>query len=482
MNTQLPPVWLGTEHALFSLAENLASYNEHPERYAHKEGYLNTKLEDYDSAGEFMADQISSKYGNVGVISVSGPLSQSTSMMNLLFGGVGYDAVTNSVSSFYEDESVDGMILLLDSPGGAAAGLEETANLISEVSKQKPIHAYVSGAALSAAYWLGTSAKTLSGGRMSETGSIGAISTFTSIAKAMESEGVETFVARSGKYKALLHPREMISEEGKQMLLDKTKFMHGLFVEQILKNRPQLAGKVQSSWAEGQTFFAEQAIDVGLMDGPTSSLSNFFARIAKSHEVSSMTIKSKPILLSESARAALQAGAALPDLKDEGDNAALSQEQAPAATLSDSQETAAEASDKPTEKPAEQPATELKAEAGDTLVTFLQASLKERDEKLELLSKDKFKIETKLETLTEVEGQLRPIAVQACQRMQVALGQTQSSFEGFTTAALAGEYSSLQKAFNERYPAGRQSVSEQKTETETKDPMTARLKLIHGVQ
>ena len=487
MNT-IPSIWLGSEPSFIDLAKKAEYYLQNQDKFSAKEELLQQKLyaEDPDEEDmqlhEYVAQNMMSKYGNIGMISIDGPMLKSTDFFSAMFGYIGYDSISAALSMFAEDSEVDEIVLLLDTPGGSASGVDEVGEMIQAIDMQKPVRSYGMGGVLSAGYWLASSTREIQASKMSELGSIGAIASFTSVAGMLEKAGIETYVSRGGKDKALLNPSEPISPEAKAMLDEKTGALHAMFIENVLRNRPSLSTKSQDTWATGKTFFTSEARSVGLVDGQPIALSAFFDRISKPYEARNMITKSKPILLSESARAALQAGAALPDLKDEGDNVAFSQEQAPAATLSDSQETAAEASDKPTEKPAEQPATELKAEAGDTLVTFLQTSLKERDEKIELLSKDKFKLETKLETLTEVEGQLRPIAVQACQRMQVALGQTQSSFEGFTTAALAGEYSSLQTAFNERYPAGRQSVSEQKTETETKDPMTARLELIHGGQ
>jgi signal peptide peptidase SppA len=488
MNT-LPSIWLGSEPSFIDLAKKAEYYLANQDKFAAKEELIQKKLyaEDPDEEDmqlhEYVAQNMMSKHGNVGMISIDGPMLKSTDFFSAMFGYIGYDSISAALSMFAEDEEVSEILLLLDTPGGSASGVEEVGDMIKAIDSQKPVRAYGMGGVLSAGYWLASSTREIQASKMSELGSIGAIASFTSVAGMLEKAGIETYVSRGGKDKALLNPSEPISPEAKAMLDEKTATLHSMFIENVLRNRPSLSSKSQDSWATGKTFFTSEARAVGLVDGQPIALSDFFDRINQPYASRTMMNKSKPILLSESARAALQAGAQLSNLNDEGADASTGAEQAPAAALS-SQETSTkaptEASEKPAEKPAEQPQAELKAEVGDTLTAFLQASLKERDEKIESLAKDKFKLETKLESLTEVESQLRPIAVQACQRMQVALGQTQSSFDGFTTAALAGEYSSLQAAFNERYPAGRQSVSEQKSETTAEDPAVARLRLVQG--
>jgi len=484
MNT--PDIWLGTDRSFAEYLTSLTQYQENPEKYSAKEAHLQVKLndEEYESPAEYLADAISSRNESTGIISVDGPMSKTTDYFHLIFGGVGYDAISQSLINFANDEDIDNILMVLDTPGGDASGISELSDLVKAVGQYKPVTAYASGAAFSAGYWLATSANELRGAKMSELGSIGAIATFSSVAKALEEAGVETYVSRSGKFKALLNSREPISEEAKELLDSKTQYLHQVFINNVLQNRPSLSSRAQSSWAEGQTFYFDQAVSAGLIDGPAIAISDLMSKLSKS-TVEDTTMKRKPLFLSESARAALQAGAELTALSDEqpadtADTAATSEKQ-----VTDAAESQAEVKAKaetPTEGEAEK-ATELKSEQGDTLTAYLQQSLKEKEEKVDLLTREKIKLEDKLESLQTVEQALKPIAIQACQRMQVALGQNQSSFEGFSTEAIKAEYKTLQTAFNERYPAGKQSVSEtEESQAPATNSLTSRLELIHGGQ
>jgi signal peptide peptidase SppA len=480
MNT--PDIWLGTDRSFADYLAKLTHYEENPQKYSAKEAHFQAKFQqdEYDSPAEYLADAITSRNGSTGIVTVDGPMSKTTSMMELIFSGSGYDAIGQAFVNLAEDESIENILMILDTPGGDANGISELSDLIKDIGRYKPVTAFASGAALSAGYWLATSANELRGSKLSELGSIGAISTFTSIAKMLESDGIETYVSRSGKYKALLNSREPISEAAKEMLDSKTQYLHSVFIDNVLQNRPSLSARAQSSWAEGQTFYFDQATSVGLIDGPPVDLAQILVKLSRSNSGDS-TMKRKPLFLSESARAALQAGAELAALSEQPTEPATEQPVTDAVEPQGEVEAKAET---PTETEAETATgTELKSEVSDTLTAYLQQSLKEKEGKIELLTKEKIKLEDKLESLQTVEQSLKPIAIQACQRMQVALGQNQSSFDGFSTEAIKAEYKTLQTAFNERYPAGKQSISEtEESQAPATNSLTSRLELIHGGQ
>ena len=476
MNT--PDIWLGTDRSFAEYLAQLSHYQENPERYATREQHWQVKLEGFESPADYLAESISSQHGSTGIVSIEGPMTTSTSIFNLLAGSTGYDAIGQSLLSFANDESVDNILMVMDTPGGSAQGISELSDLVKDIGKYKPITAYASGGALSAGYWLATSANDLKASRTGELGSVGAISTFVSVAKSLEEKGVEVYVSRSGKEKALLNSMEPISDEAKAMLDSKTKYLHGLFIEGVIKNRPSLTMKSQSSWAEGASYFADQAIEVGLLDGPPVDISTVLSKLSQSSSEDRNAMKRKPLFLSESARAALQAGAELTALSEQP-----VEQETPQVTDEPQGEVEAKAETQTETKEETATGTELKSEVSDTLTAYLQQSLKEKEEKVDLLTREKIKLEDKLESLQNVEQSLKPIAIQACQRMQVALGQSQSSFDGFSTEAIQAEYKTLQTAFNERYPAGKQSISEmEESQAPATNSLTSRLELIHGGQ
>ena len=481
----IPEIWLGSEQPYLKLAEDISFFTKNSDKFEGREARLQASLQEgeFESLAEYSADQITSTYGNTGIISIRGGMTESTDLFDVLFGGtVGYDAIVTALSNLSENEDISQIVMAFNSPGGSAAGVDDVANAIMDVDRNKPVYAH--GTALSAAYWLATSARSFSAARLDEVGSVGAIAQFTSIAKMLEEQGIETYVSRAGKDKALLSSREPISEEAKRMLDEKTSYLHGAFIQAVMENRPSLSSRPQSRWATGKTFYAPQAIEEGLIDGPTVSLSNFLAKLhTQSIEANSM--KRRPIVLSESARAALAAGATLPEPE-------LTDQQADPQLSDEPVKKPAESSAQPSESTPAEPNTELKAEASDepqaapeaadSLSAFLKESLKEKESQISLLTKENLKLEDKVEKLSNVESALRPIVVHSCQKLQVALSQPASDFGGFDISMLAKTHKDLLKAFEERYPGLQLTENDVDLTQNVKDPAISRLELIHGGQ
>ncbi len=71
-----------------------------------------------------------------------------------------------------EDE-VEAIVLDIDSPGGQVTGIHELAGRIRSAAAVKPVVAYVSGMAASAAYWLASAASCIVADPTTKMGSIG---------------------------------------------------------------------------------------------------------------------------------------------------------------------------------------------------------------------------------------------------------------------------------------------------------------------
>src|SRR6185437_15537533 len=112
----------------------------------------------------------------VALIPVEGVLSKRMSLFAQICGGMSYTSLQQDLATALNDPDVSGIILTIDSPGGAVDGVEAAGNAIFAARSQKPIVAYVDGKATSAAYWLGSSASQMYiGSGTDQVGSIGVI-------------------------------------------------------------------------------------------------------------------------------------------------------------------------------------------------------------------------------------------------------------------------------------------------------------------
>jgi len=91
-----------------------------------------------------------------GQVGVFGVLGQSD-----WFADTDYASVRASGRRALADPSVKTVDLVIDSPGGSVLGLPETADVIHAANRVKPVRAFVTGIAASAAYWLASQASTI---------------------------------------------------------------------------------------------------------------------------------------------------------------------------------------------------------------------------------------------------------------------------------------------------------------------------------
>ena len=103
-----------------------------------------------------------------------------------IYGGMGnsvYDSwfttyadIRAGIEKLRKDDSVKGVIIAINSPGGMANGLFETCGMIRELSAEKPVYAYVDGMACSAAFAIAAACTKIYIGPGGETGCCGCYS------------------------------------------------------------------------------------------------------------------------------------------------------------------------------------------------------------------------------------------------------------------------------------------------------------------
>jgi ClpP class serine protease len=77
------------------------------------------------------------------------------------FADSDYSQIRANVCRALADPNAKTVDLVIDSPGGSVLGLPETADAIRAANHVKPVRAFVTGIAASAAYWLASQASTI---------------------------------------------------------------------------------------------------------------------------------------------------------------------------------------------------------------------------------------------------------------------------------------------------------------------------------
>lgn len=113
----------------------------------------------------------------------------------------GYEYITQAVKRGLDDSDVKGIALEIDSGGGLVAGNFELVDFLHASRGKKPIKAFASDSAYSAAYSIASAADDISVTRSGGVGSIGVVATHVEFSEALKMDGVKVTFIFAGKHK-----------------------------------------------------------------------------------------------------------------------------------------------------------------------------------------------------------------------------------------------------------------------------------------
>jgi protease-4 len=163
------------------------------------------------------------------------------------------------------DKNIKGVLLLVNSPGGAVAPSVELAYAIKELKQIKPVVVYASGVIASGSYYASIWANKIIANPGSMVGSIGVIMQGVNAEELMSKIGVSTQTVKAGKFKESGTPtRKWFDYEEKQLqsVIDDT---YNMFISDVAEAR-KLDVKNHTQFADAKIFTSKQAKEVGLVD------------------------------------------------------------------------------------------------------------------------------------------------------------------------------------------------------------------------
>lgn len=209
----------------------------------------------------------------VAVVRVEGPLAQ-RAMVDLCAYVDGYDAIASRFDAAIADKRAGSVLMVIDSPGGDVAGLEEAVARMqrAKVASGKPVVAYVDELAASAAYWIaaGVADKIVVPGSGS-VGSIGCIGAWIDRTAEMAAKGIAWHVVRDPAGKAETMSAAPLAELADERMRSAVEAASGRFMAAIAEARGMGIKKVRglnAALLEGAAAVAAGLADeVGSLDG-----------------------------------------------------------------------------------------------------------------------------------------------------------------------------------------------------------------------
>ena len=173
--------------------------------------------------------------------------------------------VVEKIDAAAKDDHVKGVLLNIDSPGGAVAPSIEIAYAIKRLHEKKPVISYAKGTMASGSYYASIWSDEIIANPGSMIGSIGVIMQGADLSGIMKKLGVKTQVVKAGKYKQIGTPDRPWADYEINELNKVIQGTYDMFSKDVADARG-LDIKKRDSYANAHIFTAAQAKEVGLVD------------------------------------------------------------------------------------------------------------------------------------------------------------------------------------------------------------------------
>jgi len=173
--------------------------------------------------------------------------------------------VLSKIEKAEKDDAIKGVLLSVDSPGGAVSPSIEIAYAIKRLKEKKPVVVYAKGTIASGSYYASIWADEIIANPGSMVGSIGVIMQGANLSGIMEKLGVSTQTVKAGKYKQIGTPDRKWTDYEVNELNKVIQGTYDMFTQDVADARG-LDIKKRDLYANAHIFTAQQAKDVGLID------------------------------------------------------------------------------------------------------------------------------------------------------------------------------------------------------------------------
>lgn len=189
---------------------------------------------------------------NLEQINLVGPIMDATQIVSKI------DAAT-------KNEKIKGVLLSVNSPGGAVAPSIEIAYAIKRLQEKKPVVAYAKGTIASGSYYASIWADEIIANPGSMVGSIGVIMKGADLSEIMQKIGIKSQSVHAGKYKELGTTDRPWNDYEVNELNKVIQGTYDMFTTDVANARDLNFSK-RDFYANAHIFTAHQAMKVGLVD------------------------------------------------------------------------------------------------------------------------------------------------------------------------------------------------------------------------
>jgi protease-4 len=234
---------------------------------------MKTDLTDLFAAADQPFTEEVVKDGNelkkIAILEVDGVIQDTGNSQSILdSSGYNHQSFLSKLDYVKDDDTVKGIIIKVNSPGGGVVESAEVHKKILQIEKKtkKPVYVSMGSMAASGGYYISTAANKIYASPETLTGSLGVIMEGYNYGELAKKYGVDFVTIKSGPYKDIMSPNRPMTEEEKQILQRMVNNSYEGFVNVISQGRHIPVDDVKKI-ADGRVYDGRQAKELNLIDG-----------------------------------------------------------------------------------------------------------------------------------------------------------------------------------------------------------------------
>ncbi|MBC1725748.1 signal peptide peptidase SppA [Listeria seeligeri] len=204
----------------------------------------------------------------IAVLSVDGTI-QDTGESTSLLGSTGYNHsfFMDQLEQVRDDESIKGVLLYVNSPGGGVMESAQIRDKILQIQKERSIPFYVSMGSMAASggYYISAPADKIFASKETLTGSLGVIMQGYDYSELMKKLGITDNTIKSGAHKDIMSATRPMTEDEKKIMQSMIDDSYNEFVQVVASGRGMSEEQVRKI-ADGRIYDGRQAKENGLID------------------------------------------------------------------------------------------------------------------------------------------------------------------------------------------------------------------------
>lgn len=216
--------------------------------------------------------------GGVALLEFNGIMSPRMNMLTRFSGGVSTEKFSEKLLALAGNPEVKTVAVKGNTPGGVVAGVEEFGLVVRQLAAVKRVVLVgQSGMIASAGYYGWSGATEMVSTPSTQWGSIGVISAVYETTSQEKMRGEKWRIFRAGRLKGAGNPHEKLTEEMEKALQARVDTPHKMFLSFVAESRGKSVAEVGQKWGEGTLFYAEEALQLGMIDRVANSFADVVA-------------------------------------------------------------------------------------------------------------------------------------------------------------------------------------------------------------